>query len=100
MGEIHFIPEVVEARPKSSMRHFASCMGLLISSRMQGALCVVHYVSPRMCVHLSLLNVHGFSGPFCIVFLLSFQTECHHPIIIGSMLYLCCLFFHPLSVFV
>jgi hypothetical protein len=95
MVKIHFIPKVVEARPKSAMHRFSIRASFSIASH------AGRTVVARVDVHaLSLMNVHGVLGPFFIVFLLSFQTGCHHPLIIGSMLYLCYLFFHPLSVFV
>jgi hypothetical protein len=100
MVEIHFIQEVVKALTKSSKRHLCIHVGLSIANCMGCTLCESYIALDGTDVHLLyLLNVCGVSGPFCIFFLFSYKIECHHPIIIGSMFYLCCLFFHPLYVF-
>jgi hypothetical protein len=72
MDEIHFFPEVVEARPKSSMCCFFIRSCFSISSHVGCALCVFDVVLAHAGVcSLSLLNVCGNSGYFCIFFLLS-----------------------------
>jgi hypothetical protein len=65
MVEIYFIPEVVEARPKSSMHHFCIHVGFLIVSRAPCTLCMLYIVLAHADVHaLSLLNVHKIQDPF------------------------------------
>jgi hypothetical protein len=51
MVEIHFIPEVVEARPKSSMHCFCIRVGFSIVSRAGHALCMLYTVLARVVVH-------------------------------------------------
>jgi hypothetical protein len=98
MGEIHSIPEVIEAQPQSSMCRFRICTGLCSVSHAVHALCMLYVVlaNPDVCM-LILLNTHGTSEPFYIVLWVSFQIECDPSIIIGSIL---CYFFHPFSIFV